>query len=214
MFKKIHRAVIYVVYGSLALLATDACAAEIQTETGIASYYSNKLHGRKTSSGQRYDKNKLTAAHKTLPLGTQIEVTNLHNQSSVIVTINDRGPFIRNRKLDLSYAAAKEIGLLARGSARVSYSLVNPSEQNSDFEKVIPREYPTGLVGMANSEEEVIEAEEELAVAEQKNTMHNTLTGTETLETLDTQTIEPTLHHHRHFHRHTYHHFHRRYHRR
>ncbi len=158
MLKKIRSVAIYVVCSSLTTMATNALAIE----TGVASYYSDKFHGRKTASGERYDRNKLTAAHRTLPIGSQIEVVNLKNKNSVIVTINDRGPYAGKRALDLSYAAAKELGLVAMGVAPVTYSLVSP-EKNSDFENIIPLEYTPGVLEVAKSEEEVIEAEEELA---------------------------------------------------
>lgn len=158
MLKKIRSVAIYVVGSLLPVMATNALAIE----TGVASYYSDKFQGRKTASGERYDKNKLTAAHRTLPIGSQIEVVNLKNQNSVIVTINDRGPYAGKRALDLSYAAAKELGLLASGIAPVTYNLVKPAK-DSDFEKIIPLEYTPGVLEVAKSEEEVIEAEEELA---------------------------------------------------
>lgn len=158
MLKKIRSVAIYVVCSSLTTMATNALAIE----TGVASYYSDRFHGRKTASGEKYDRNKLTAAHRTLPIGSQIEVVNLKNKNSVIVTINDRGPYAGKRALDLSYAAAKELGLVAMGVAPVTYSLVKP-EKNNDFEKIIPLEYTPGVLEVAKSEEEVIEAEEELA---------------------------------------------------
>src|SRR5687767_1435960 len=76
---------------------------------GIASYYGSAHQGRKTASGERFDMNKLTAAHRTLPFGQKVRVTNLGNQRSVIVRINDRGPFVRGRIIDLSQAAAQEL---------------------------------------------------------------------------------------------------------
>lgn len=161
MLKKIRSVAIYVVGSLLPVMATNALAIE----TGVASYYSDKFQGRKTASGERYDRNKLTAAHRTLPMGSQIEVVNLKNQNSVIVTINDRGPYAGKRALDLSYAAAKELGLVASGHAQVAYNLVK-REPNSDFEKIIPQEYSPGVLEVAKSEEEVIEAEEELAESE------------------------------------------------
>jgi rare lipoprotein A len=164
MLKKIRSVAIYVVYSLVSVMATDALAIE----TGLASYYSDKFQGRKTASGQRYDRNKLTAAHRTLPIGSQIEVTNLKNQSSVIVTINDRGPYSGHRKLDLSYAAAKELGLDIAGVAPVSFDLVEPAKKDSDFEKAIPPEYSP--LEFAKSEEEVIEAEEELVNSETEQT--------------------------------------------
>lgn len=88
-------------------------------ETGSAVWYGKELHGRKTASGEVFDRNGLSAAHRTLPLGTVIRVTNLDNSKSINVRINNRGPFIKNRFLELSYGAARELGFVAQGTARV-----------------------------------------------------------------------------------------------
>jgi len=88
-------------------------------EEGIASWYGAKFHGRNTSNGEIYDMHKKTAAHKTLPFGTQVNVVNLSNGREVVVRINDRGPFVKGRIIDLSYAAAKDIGLIEPGTAKV-----------------------------------------------------------------------------------------------
>jgi rare lipoprotein A len=88
-------------------------------QTGIASYYGGKFIGRLTANGEIYDANKLTAAHKTLPFGTMVKVTNLKNNKSVIVRINDRGPFVSGRIIDLSEAAAKKIEMLQVGIQKV-----------------------------------------------------------------------------------------------
>jgi peptidoglycan lytic transglycosylase len=88
-------------------------------EVGLASWYGPGFYGRKTASGERFKKNKLTCAHRTLPFGTQLMVTNLENGKNVEVTVNDRGPFVRNKIIDLSPAAAKELGLMKKGFARV-----------------------------------------------------------------------------------------------
>jgi rare lipoprotein A len=88
-------------------------------ETGKASWYGDEFHGRPTSSGEIYDMYKKTAAHKTLPLGTYVRVINLDNNESTIVRINDRGPFIKGRVIDLSYGAAKEIHMALPGLANV-----------------------------------------------------------------------------------------------
>lgn len=85
----------------------------------VASWYGPKFHGRKTASGEIFDMYKFTAAHKTLPFGTRLRVTNPENGRSVVVKINDRGPFVRGRDIDLSYAAARKIGLLQKGTSRV-----------------------------------------------------------------------------------------------
>ncbi len=88
-------------------------------ERGIASWYGSKFHGRRTSSGETYDMYAMTAAHKTLPLPTYVQVTNLSNGRHVVLKVNDRGPFHANRIIDLSYVAAAKLGVLKRGTAMV-----------------------------------------------------------------------------------------------
>lgn len=99
--------------------ATPAPAGAAGVENGLAAVYSDKLHGRKTASGQVYDRNKLTTAHKTLPFGTKVKVTNVKNDKSVVLLVNDRGPTQAGRVLDISPAAAKALGISARGMAEV-----------------------------------------------------------------------------------------------
>ena len=94
-------------------------AHTISTETGLASWYGPPYHNRQAADGSIFDQNALTAAHRTLPMGTTVRVTNLANNESVIVKITDRGPFVTNRVLDLSLAAAKSIDLYRAGVARV-----------------------------------------------------------------------------------------------
>ncbi|MBW2027760.1 MAG: septal ring lytic transglycosylase RlpA family protein [Deltaproteobacteria bacterium] len=89
------------------------------TQVGNASWYGEKFHGRPTASGEIFDMHKRTAAHKTLPLGTFVKVMNLSNNRSTFVRVNDRGPFVKGRIIDLSYAAAREIDLIRSGVARV-----------------------------------------------------------------------------------------------
>lgn len=93
-------------------------------ERGIASWYGNPFHGRQTANGERYDMHQLTAAHKTLPFGTVVEVHNLDNNRRVRVRINDRGPFVRGRIIDLSQAAARKIDMIGPGTAKVELVLV------------------------------------------------------------------------------------------
>lgn len=88
-------------------------------QRGVASWYGEKFHGKKTSSGERYNMNAVSAAHKTLPLGTYVRVRNLQNSKTLDVIINDRGPFVAGRVIDLSKAAAKEIGVYSPGTAPV-----------------------------------------------------------------------------------------------
>ena len=86
---------------------------------GVASYYGKRYHGRKTASGERFNMHELTAAHRTLPFGTNLKVTNLANDRSVVVRVNDRGPFKRDRILDVSLEAARRLQMVAAGLARV-----------------------------------------------------------------------------------------------
>lgn len=96
-----------------------------EVKTSYASYYHDKFNGRKTASGQIFSNSKLTAAHRTLPFGTKVKVTNLRNGESVVVTINDRGPFHGSRALDLSKAAFDEIGNLSKGTMPIEYQIVD-----------------------------------------------------------------------------------------
>ncbi len=91
---------------------------------GRASWYGPQFHGKLTSSGEKYDMYGMTAAHKTLPMNTMLKVTNLNNGLSVVVRINDRGPFVKSRILDLSKAAAKEIGLIRDGTAPIKFEVI------------------------------------------------------------------------------------------
>jgi rare lipoprotein A len=97
-------------------------SAEGYIETGIASWYGRDFHGRTTACGERYDMYGRTAAHKTLPLQTMLLVTNLENDREIVVRVNDRGPFVKGRILDLSLTAARELGIVQKGTARVRIS--------------------------------------------------------------------------------------------
>jgi rare lipoprotein A len=102
------------------------------TQTGIASWYGRHWHGRLTASGERYNMYAMTAAHKTLPLGSYVHVKNLDNGKTAVVRINDRGPYVRGRIIDMSYAGAQKIGIVETGTARVRITLL--SENKDDFE--------------------------------------------------------------------------------
>lgn len=108
-----------------ALLLLPLGAEELLTAETYASYYGEAFNGRPTSSGEIFDMNAYTAAHKTLPFGTFLEVTNLENGKKVVVRVNDRGPFVPNREIDLSKAAAKSLGMISRGITRVSIKRVD-----------------------------------------------------------------------------------------
>jgi rare lipoprotein A (peptidoglycan hydrolase) len=97
-------------------------------EQGVASWYGAKFHTHMTSSGEKYNMLAMTAAHKTLPLPTYVRVTNLTNGRQVIVKVNDRGPFEANRLIDLSYVAAKKLGMLGHGTTRVDVQAIDPGE--------------------------------------------------------------------------------------
>ncbi len=102
------------------------------TQKGIASWYGAKFHGRRTSNGEVYDMYAMTAAHKTLLIPTYVKVTNLENDKTTIVKVNDRGPFHEGRIIDLSYAAAKKLGVTGKGTTMVEIRVVEPGDEISD----------------------------------------------------------------------------------
>lgn len=97
-------------------------------QIGRASWYGKQFHGRSTASGEPYDMFQFTAAHRQLPLGTWVRVTNLRNGRSITVRVNDRGPYVGNRIIDLSYGAAQMLGVRARGTEKVRLDIVNGEE--------------------------------------------------------------------------------------
>lgn len=117
--------------GLLLLLMLQACGSTpsasapvsgpvvVNTQQGKASYYGARHHGRKTASGERFNKHALTAAHRTLPFGTLVRVTNMNNQKAIVVRINDRGPYAKGRIIDLSEQAARELNMVRAGVAAV-----------------------------------------------------------------------------------------------
>jgi len=105
--------------------------SEIIKLEAVASYYGEEFQGRPTSSGEIFDMNALTAAHKTLPFGTMLEVTNLENGRKSVVRVNDRGPFVAGRELDVSKAAAFELGMVTTGTARVSIRRIGRAVDNA-----------------------------------------------------------------------------------
>ena len=113
--------VLGVLMGLLTLGGFDS-GVEAKSASGVASYYKS---GRQTANGERFNPNGLTAAHRTLPFGTKVRVTNTRNGKSVVVRINDRGPFIGGRVIDLSLGAARIVGMTTSGVVKVSYSVLN-----------------------------------------------------------------------------------------
>ena len=104
------------------LTVVTGCASS--SGSGLASYYADRYQGHKTASGERFDGARLTAAHRTLPFGTRVRVTNLDNGRSVVVRVNDRGPFASGRVIDLSQAAARQLDMLRAGVARVKLEVL------------------------------------------------------------------------------------------
>src|SRR6187455_1655262 len=106
------------------------CASSVmaQVQTGKASFYADKFEGVYTASGEKYKHNKLTGAHKTLPFGTKVRVTNLANNQSVEVVINDRGPYVDGRIIDISKSAAEQLGFINQGLAEVKLEVVDPGD--------------------------------------------------------------------------------------
>jgi rare lipoprotein A len=131
MIKSTLKKVLALAIGVLIIASLSACGTgpkvretpRYQAE-GLASYYGKKFHGRRTASGERFNMNAMTAAHRSLKFGTRVKVTNLKNKRSVTVRINDRGPFIRGRIIDISYAAAKKIRMLGEGVVRVRVTVL------------------------------------------------------------------------------------------
>lgn len=136
----------------LLLLLTMLGATTIlaQTQSGQASFYGGQFHGRPTASGEVYDMEKMTAAHRTLPFGTMIRVTNSRNGKSVVVKVNDRGPFVDNRIVDLSFGAAKEIEMINDGVVEVTLEVIQkdlaptPEINNAFFHIEVNRLRPSG----------------------------------------------------------------------
>ena len=110
--------------GSLSLPRASVVPSE-QHEIGLASWYGQEVEGNQTASGEAFDSNRLTAAHHTLPFGTTIRVTNLRNHKSILLRVNDRGPHLGKRLLDVSWAAAKHLGFVHSGMTRVRVEVVS-----------------------------------------------------------------------------------------
>lgn len=130
MFNRILTAVVVATLISLPATAS-ARVKKGHTQKGVASYYHDSLHGRKTASGEVYNKRLPSAAHKSLPLGTKVRVTKLSNGKSIVVRVNDRGPFIKGRIIDLSRAAAKNLGIINRGVAKVKVEVLSVPKRRS-----------------------------------------------------------------------------------
>ena len=138
----------YSVYGTAYTPLADTSGYR---ERGVASWYGKKFHGRRTSSGEPYDMYAMTAAHKTLPLPSYVRVRNLENGRSIVARVNDRGPFLHNRLIDLSYAGAAKLGILGTGTGLVEVEAVNPDEPDTQVAKV--ETYGLQVISPAAAEE-------------------------------------------------------------
>jgi rare lipoprotein A len=138
----------YVVFGRRYYVLNSSKNYE---ERGIASWYGTKFHSHHTSNGERYDMLAMTAAHKSLPLPTYVEVTNLKNGKQIIVKVNDRGPFEANRIIDLSYVAAKKLGMLGHGTTYVDVKAIDPRDAY-DHADLMAKSSPQhhGLIAIAS----------------------------------------------------------------
>lgn len=114
----------YLILTLILSFSTTACAKHPKIQIGKGSWYGKKFHGRQTASGEKYNMYAYTAAHKTLPFNTMVEVTNLANNRKIIVRINDRGPYARGRIIDLSYLAAKKLGYINKGVAKLKVKVL------------------------------------------------------------------------------------------
>lgn len=117
-------------------IAFTSVGAFSQSQTGKASFYADKFEGQPTASGEKYKKNKLTAAHKTLPFGTKVRITNVANGSSVEVVINDRGPYVDGRIVDVSRQAAEQLGFLNQGIAEVKLEVIDAGDGKTKSQPV------------------------------------------------------------------------------
>jgi len=123
--------------------------ADNYQQNGIASYYGNKFHGHLTSNGEIFNMYSMSAAHKSLPLPSYVEVTNLANNKSVIVRVNDRGPFHQDRLIDLSYSAAYKLDMLKTGTTKVSVRIITPESSRKNKNSTITKKNNTNLLNKA-----------------------------------------------------------------
>ncbi|MGB5832762.1 MAG: septal ring lytic transglycosylase RlpA family protein [Thiohalocapsa sp.] len=123
MTNKISLALVAALFATLSFPSVAASPGQVLK--GIASYYHDSLHGNKTASGQIYNKNQMSAAHKSLPLGSKVRVTDVRTGKSIVVRVNDRGPFIKGRIIDLSRRAASELGMIRKGVTPVKVEVLS-----------------------------------------------------------------------------------------
>lgn len=169
-------------------IITFQASAQI-TEIGLASFYADKFHGRVTASGEIFDQKKMTAAHRTLPFGSKVKVTNIKNKKSIVVIINDRGPFVKDRVIDLSKEGAKRLDFIADGVTQVKVEVISlgkaqPGTQNTNTNKSQkPKSKPTAASSTA------VNTEKKPSAVAPNKTIANTAIEYYKLES---ELIEPT----------------------
>lgn len=142
---------IIAVAGLFFMSLTGLVAQSTKTETGVASFYHDKFEGRKTANGEIFRQSKFTAAHKTLPLGTWVRVTNLSNDSTVIVKINDRMPLWNKRSIDLTEAAASQLNYISKGLTRVLIEIIPDPFKKTPF--IRPDDLPLTYLSVPKTEQ-------------------------------------------------------------
>lgn len=130
MLKQVHLFIAFLIISLFALVAPTANAATVY-QSGSASYYGKAHHGKRTASGERFNMHGLTAAHRTLPFGTKLRVTSKDTGKSILVTVNDRGPYHGRRVLDLSQEAARQLGMIKLGVGQVTIERINRGDSLS-----------------------------------------------------------------------------------
>lgn len=141
-------------------------SGENYDEIGIASWYGEKFHGLKTANGEVYNMYAMTAAHTTLPMPSLVRVTNLENSKSVVLRVNDRGPFAKSRIIDVSFAAAKALGMIKHGTARVRVQTLQSADVSA--EKVVELDAYDHVDGKRNVQDSNVDAMQNQSVSEQK----------------------------------------------
>lgn len=171
-------------------------AGEDAAYTGVASWYGAEFHGRSTSSGEVYDKEAMTAAHRTLPFGTLLLVTSLDTKASVVVRVNDRGPFAKDRVLDLSEAAARILGMIPTGTARVSFRVIGPEEAaafGSPRPAAAPQQAALASSGTAQAEQPAQASTSALPASPQAQAAEGKLCRIQVASYRDAKNAEATL---------------------
>ena len=170
---KILTALLWGVVGNSSLFTLHSSLLHAQNvQEGKASFYSKRATGSRTANGERLHHDSLTCAHKTLPFGTMLKVTHVENGRSVIVRVNDRGPFVRGRVIDLSWGAARELGMISQGIATV---IVEPADKITIPLRPIEKKYtlPMLMVGSSLNKDSIVPVWQEKLQIDHKKMQHH-----------------------------------------